>query len=133
MIVPNQNLLPRLYQYLKLVTVGSLLQICSSCSPEDAEAPKPTGPSQALIEKAARQWALIDLPITSYKRGATLVSTTGGSLPENTTVFPVQIELGDSSNARMGGLTVVLYFFQDEFGQWQFFPKDNPENVRRIE
>jgi|GEM_PF-6887622 len=135
MTIPKQRFhgLPRLFQYLQLAAIGSLLHVCSSCSPEETETPKPVGPSQALIEKAARKWALIDLPVTSSKRGATLISTAGGILPENTTVFPVQIELGDSSNSRTGGLTVVLYFFQDEFAQWQFFPKDNPENVRRIE
>jgi hypothetical protein len=117
----------------RLVTLSCLLVVLTSCSEEHAEASKPVGPSQALIEKAARKWALIDLPITSSKRGATLTSTAGGILPENTTVFPVQIELGDSSNPRTGGLTVVLYFFQDEFEQWQFFPKDSPEHMQRIE
>ena len=133
MIVPNQQLPPRLYQYLKLVTVCGLLQICSSCSPEDAEAPKPTGPSQALIEKAVQKWGGGNFPMASYKRGATLVSTAGGVLPENTTVFPVQIELEDEHKRLQGATTIALYFFQDEFEQWQFFPKDRPEYMQRIE
>jgi hypothetical protein len=133
-IAPNQHLLLRLHQYLKLVIVCSLLQICSSCSPEDTGAPLPLGPTQGLIEKAVHQWVgSQNLPMASYKRGATLVSTAGGILPENTTVFPVQIELGDRSDPRIGHMTVVLCFFQDEFEQWQFFSKNSPENIRRIE
>jgi hypothetical protein len=118
---------------LRLMT-SIVLLLNTSCSQEQTEAPKPTGPTQALIEKAVHQWVgRQNLPMTSSKRGATLVSSAGGVLPENTTVFPVQIELGDSGNPRTGGMTVVLYFFQDEFEQWQFFSKDSPEHVLRVE
>jgi hypothetical protein len=123
----------RLFQYLKLAALGGLLHVCSSCSPEDTVAPRPPGPTQALIEKAVHQWGGGNFSIVAHKRGATLVSTAGGVLPENTTVFPVQIGVRHSHDPQAGDKTIVLYFFQDEFEQWQFFPKDYPERMQRIE
>jgi hypothetical protein len=109
-----------------------VLLLNTSCSQAQTDEPKPLGPTKEIIEKAVHQLYPSDLSMTSYKRGATLVSTAGGLLPEGTTVFPVQIQLGDSSSPLTGAM-LVLYFFQDEFDQWQFFPKDSPQSIRRIE
>lgn len=75
------------------------------------------GPSEALIRKLAAM-----MPDQTFKRGEKQISK-GGTAPEGTTVFPVQILNAD------GKLAFDANFFLEASGKWALF--DNFGNVAR--
>jgi hypothetical protein len=84
-----------------------------------AEDPKSDeGPSEAIIRKLAAM-----MPDQTFKRGEKQISK-GGTAPEGTTVYPVQILNTD------GKLAFDANFFQEAGGKWALF--DNFGNVARM-
>jgi hypothetical protein len=76
------------------------------------------GPSEAIIRKLAAM-----MPDQTFKRGEKQISK-GGTAPEGTTVYPVQILNAD------GKLSFDANFFQEAGGKWALF--DNFGNVARM-
>jgi hypothetical protein len=76
------------------------------------------GPSEEIIRKLAAM-----MPDQTFKRGEKQISK-GGTAPEGTTVYPVQILNAD------GKLAFDANFFQEAGGKWALF--DNFGNVARM-
>lgn len=76
------------------------------------------GPSEEIIRKLAAM-----MPDQTFKRGEKQISK-GGTAPEGTTVYPVQILNAD------GKLAFDANFFQEANGKWALF--DNFGNVARM-
>ena len=75
-------------------------------------------PSEAVIRKLAAM-----MPDQTFKRGEKTTSK-GGTAPEGTTVYPIQILNAD------GSVAFDANFFQDASGKWALF--DNFGNVARM-
>lgn len=87
---------------------------------ENAEATaQPVGPPDSIIRggKPAVIFNAIGHP-TSFKRGEPLVSQGIAGVPYETPIFPVKVKSGNGET--------IVYYFRDEFGEWEAFLKPNP-------